>query len=443
MKPHINPVTYRLALLSGVRRAAILRAPDALNRAATTGVIMLLTAAFATFTMGYALQRAFIGDSYDTAVAVAGGLLWGAFILALDRLLLMGIDKTSGRSHTIGQLLIRAPIAILLGMVISKPLTLRVTRTVLDRELREERITAVGVDRRRAENTEDIGGKNKSVGALEQQRRQLEVRINSDPDSFEYKEATKAVEEAKTTHRRIGESNRRKIANAQQTINRLERSDQPNDAIRAQRLRNNIRSWWGEINRAARDIDAAERHVKEVAEAWVEVERAKLNRTIKDLAIATQRRDVAEKNIITVEIQSDKEHEELLRTNLVNEYTALEKIKNTPSHRNSETVKKVERGLDAIFILFELAPLLSKVFSRKNALDIAASAIEEEDENRISHAMNTAFAQSQKLFEIGLDLYDEAVDQYAARKSQAIQQNPITAVQDLRDLSDEIARLAA
>ena len=442
MKPHINPVTYRLALLSGVRRAAILRAPDALNRAATTGVIMLLTAAFATFTMGYALQRAFNGDSYAVDVAIVGGLLWGAFILALDRLLLMGIDKTT-RWSQVGQLLLRAPIAILLGMVISKPLTLRVTRTILDRELRDEKIAAVDKDRLRAEKEEDIEGKNKTVGALDQQRRVLEKRVNSVPDSFEYGEATSAVVEAENRHRTISASNGRKIANAQRQINDLGRSFDPKDAIKVERLRRNISSWRTEIYRAGRDIAAANRHVEEVAEAWVEAERAKLNRTNNELANAKQRRDQAQKNVTTVVIESDAKLEELLRTNLVNEYTALEHIKNTPSHRNAKTVRKVERGLDAIFILFELAPLLSKVFSRANALDRASAAIEEEDENRINHAMNTAFAQSQKVFEIGLMLYEEAIEQFAAHKSNAIQQNPIMAVQDLRDLSDEIARLAA
>src|ERR1051326_6041381 len=89
----MESVTAALSALSGVRRDAMQRAPLALNQSATTGFVMFLTAVIATLTMGYALQRAFMGDRSVKAAAIGGGLLWGAFVLALDRLLLMGLDK--------------------------------------------------------------------------------------------------------------------------------------------------------------------------------------------------------------------------------------------------------------------------------------------------------------------------------------------------------------
>ena len=433
-----HPVTFWLAQLSGVRRSALLRAPDAIHLAATSGAIMLLTAAFAISTMGYALQRAFAGDSYATPVAIAGGLLWGAFILTLDRLLLMGIDKTARWYYTIAQLLIRIPIAVVLGMVISKPLTLRVTRTLLDLRLRDEQIAGVDKDRNRFERVEDLRGKQLSVEELKKQKGELETLVHSEPNSFEYKEAQNDVSEADARHSRIRAANNRKIANAQRLIYALERSENPNDLLRVQRLRGDIGAWWAEVSRAANDVVVAKRHVGEVAQAWVEEVRAKLDRTTRELAAAEQRLGEAGQRIKDGAGKSDAELAELLRTNLVNEYTALEHIKNDPSHPNRDTVKKIERGLDAIFIMFELAPLFSKVFSRTNALDRTAAAIEEEDENRINHAMNAAFDQQQKMFEIGLDLFGEAAERYAAGKSQFIQQNPMT-IRDLHDLSDEIA----
>jgi len=439
----INPVTYRLALLAGVRRSAILRAPDALNHAATTGAVMLLTATIATLTMGYALDRSFEGDSFALQVAFGGGLLWGAFILTLDRLLLMGIDKTGRWYHTAIQLLIRLPIAVLLGFAISKPVVLRLSRTILDLDLRDQQVAAVAADRSRYETEQDLPGKASSVEILKKQRTDQERRIGMEPDSFDYKNARADVQSANSRYNAIIAANGPRIANAQRQLRAVEGSPTPEDIRRAQALRASISRWRSEIVSASQAVTAAKDRLAEVRDEWTAAEKAKLDRINRDLDAAIRARDNAKGIIDTDTRKSDATLQELMRTNLINEYAAMEHIKNTPSHRHARTVKRFEGALDAIFILFELTPLLSKAFSRTNALDREAAAVELEDENRIYHAVNTKLAQAQKLFEVAVTLYDDAADQWAESKRQELQQNPTLTAKALEELREEIARLAA
>jgi len=439
----MNPVTYRLATLAGARADSIRRARMNIGQAMTIGVVMLITATIAALTMGYALHRAFIGDRFALQVSIGGGLLWGAFILSVDRLLLLGIDKNARWYNTALQLLLRVPIAIVLGVAISKPVILRLAQTILDRELREQRRDAVSEERSEYVGVTGLNAKSASVNQLEQAQRQQERRVLQEPDSHEYTMARAEVTAAEQRHRAISSGNGQRIAAARRQIAALSDSDRPADRSRAQRLQSSIAAWNGEIRRAAAAVAEARDHVQDVAERWIAGEKQKLARLSQELAVARAARQSAEKDVGMRTEQSEKELAEIMRANLVNEYTVLRQIQNDPNNADAATLKNFEWALDFLFILFELTPLLAKTFSRTTPLDYATSAIEEEEKERIGLEKLATVARLQKLVEVGHTVDDEALEQWAAAQLGEIQQNLPLSTQNLRRIRAEIEKMSA
>src|SRR5579883_437191 len=111
------------------------------------GTMILLTAAFAAISAAFAFHLVF--DSLTLCVLL--GLLWGFFILNMDRLIVLTINKNSSIFSQLGSAAIRLAIAALLSLTISKPLELRLFKNEIEYQLEQERMQAG----KQAENAAD------------------------------------------------------------------------------------------------------------------------------------------------------------------------------------------------------------------------------------------------------------------------------------------------
>jgi Domain of unknown function (DUF4407) len=439
----MNPITFRLATLAGARPDAIRRARMDIGQATTIGVVMLITATIACLTMGYALHRAFIGDRFALPVAVGGGMLWGAFILTVDRLLLLGIDKNARWYRTALQLMLRIPIAVVLGVAISKPVILRISQSILDRELRDQRLDAVRAERGEHEGVAGLTEKNTRVNNLDNQVRGQEARVQKEPDSYEYKAAQDEVTAAERQHRAISSTNNQRIARARNQIRALDSSDRLEDRRRVQRLQSSIGAWNAEIRRASAAVERAKDQVEKVGRQWVVTEKQKLDQLRNDRTTARTKQKDATDFVVKETEESKREIDEVMRANLVNEYTILRQIQNNPKNPDAVTLKNFELALDFLFILFELTPLLAKMFSKTSPLDHATTAIEEEERERIWLEKLAVVARMQKLVEVSYTINDEALEQWANARLEEIQQSLPFSTQKLRSIRAEIEKMSA
>lgn len=434
-------MTRAVSALAGVRRDAMDRAPQALNQSATTGFLMVLTSIIASFTMGYALHRAFEGDRFQMWVTFVGGPLWGLFVLALDRLLILGLDKNARWYQSLLQLGLRLPIAIVLGVAISKPLILRLSQSVLDLNLRETERATVARERNDAATDVNLPGKQADVKSLESAIATQEQRVLGTPDSFEY---STAKSELAASVRRLRETENRdnpRIAAAWRQIAILERSTAEADHNRASVHRGNIGRWHDEISRAGQEARTAERNVEEIGRQWLAAEKDKLDELKRRYAAAGIAATEAGQVVDHREITSGQQLSKLMSPNLVNEYTTLKRVEAMPNHPDARTLATFELSLDLLFILFELTPLLSKMLTRANALDHAITAIEFEDENRINHESNVRLDRLEKIIDVSRTVNDEALEQWAEAKLDLIRQHHNVTPKVLSDLRAEIAEM--
>ena len=108
--------------------------PTEHNKYVGIGATIFFTALFATLSGGYAMYFVFSGNTAAVLFAIVFGLIWGLAIFNMDRYIVSSIKKTGGVNQQILQALPRILLAIMIGIVISRPLELK----IFDKEIRQK-----------------------------------------------------------------------------------------------------------------------------------------------------------------------------------------------------------------------------------------------------------------------------------------------------------------
>ena len=116
---------------SGANHAVLKRTPTEINKYAGIGATIFFTGVFAAIAAGYALFTVF--NSYIIAFFFA--VLWGLMIFNLDRYIVSTIKKKGNFFLDLWTTLPRIALAVLIAIVISKPLELKIFETEINAEL--------------------------------------------------------------------------------------------------------------------------------------------------------------------------------------------------------------------------------------------------------------------------------------------------------------------
>ncbi|XTP34608.1 DUF4407 domain-containing protein [Mycobacterium sp. TJFP1] len=96
------------------------------------GAVVLATAALASLSAGFAMHMAL---NAPLGVAVVIGIGWGLVILAIDRALMVGMANQTSLSRNLAIAAPRVVLALILGTVISTPLTLQIFHREIDAQI--------------------------------------------------------------------------------------------------------------------------------------------------------------------------------------------------------------------------------------------------------------------------------------------------------------------
>lgn len=127
----MNWFQHFLMICSGGNIHLLRKSPSEWNKFAGIGGIVLFTAIFATLSAGYAMFTVF--DNICTAVGF--GILWGLMIFNLDRYIVSSIKKTGTWWNQILMTIPRLILATFLGIIISKPLELKIFEKEVNKQL--------------------------------------------------------------------------------------------------------------------------------------------------------------------------------------------------------------------------------------------------------------------------------------------------------------------
>lgn len=111
---------------SGVHLETLEKFPTDQNKYVGIGATIFFTGLFAALSGGYAMYFVFAGDSLAPFFAVIFGLIWGLAIFNMDRYIVSSINKNAGTAKQFWQATPRILLAIMIGIVISRPLELKI-----------------------------------------------------------------------------------------------------------------------------------------------------------------------------------------------------------------------------------------------------------------------------------------------------------------------------
>ncbi len=133
-RPHGVDGARRLRALTGVDEDLLEFVWHERSRHTALGAVMVGTAAVAAFSM---LNFADEALGRVSALAVLPALLWGVFVLHLDRWLVAPQPSTGRRR--VAPVVLRLVVSLVLGAVIAEPLVLRVFQTAIETQVHTER----------------------------------------------------------------------------------------------------------------------------------------------------------------------------------------------------------------------------------------------------------------------------------------------------------------
>ena len=131
MYHQMNGFQKFLMMCSGSNLHILQKSPSEWNKYAGIGGIVLFTAVFATLSASYAMFTVF----EDVWVSAGFGILWGLMIFNLDRYIVSSIKKTGSFWNQFFMAVPRLILATFLGIVISKPLELKIFEKEVNKQL--------------------------------------------------------------------------------------------------------------------------------------------------------------------------------------------------------------------------------------------------------------------------------------------------------------------
>lgn len=182
----INPITQTslsmnwfqqfLMICSGGNIHILRKTPSEWNKFSGIGGIVLFTAIFATLSAGYAMFTVFD----DLWISVAFAILWGLMIFNLDRYIVSSIKKTGTWWNQILMAIPRLILAAFLGIIISKPLELK----IFEKEVNKQLNTII--QRNKTQLQAEMNGRIlQQSGPFETEKKQIQTKIADYQKSYD------------------------------------------------------------------------------------------------------------------------------------------------------------------------------------------------------------------------------------------------------------------
>jgi hypothetical protein len=130
----MRKVTRFFWFCSGAHVETLKKYPIEHNKYVGIGATIFFTALFAALSGGYAMYFVFSGSAFAVGFAIIFGLIWGTAIFNMDRYIVSSINKEGSINQQILQASPRILLAIMIGVVISRPIELK----IFDKEIRQK-----------------------------------------------------------------------------------------------------------------------------------------------------------------------------------------------------------------------------------------------------------------------------------------------------------------
>ena len=184
----MNRISRFLWFCSGAHIATLEKHPTDHNKYLGIGATIFFTGLFAALSGGYAMYFVFKGADFAWLFAIFFGLIWGLAIFNMDRYIVSSLDKNANAKKQLLQATPRILLAIMIGIVISRPLELK----IFDKEIKEKlKVSYLNGQRSKIDTLNKAFDKKYTIeigklNELKAQRDSLAATIKSDRQKLNY-----------------------------------------------------------------------------------------------------------------------------------------------------------------------------------------------------------------------------------------------------------------
>jgi hypothetical protein len=463
----LSPIQRFLCICAGVDKEILNQCPTEWNKYTGIGATILFTGILASLSGGYALYTVFRDGDLSTIdvsalfPAFLFGILWGLIIFNLDRFIVSTFRKSDSGSFwkrlykELFQASPRIILAVIIAIVISKPIEIKIFETRLAEQIKLNKIAAIQTTIDGFNAIHQLGAKEGRVNALDATITNLQTELTTDPQNV--KDLINVdLEKADAELTRVRTANNPKIKANENA--RYEIYKNPNSYIyTTDSLGNKINT--GNYTQNAKDRRYAlyqeiQGWQKEIGDKQAEV--TKINQRIEneralyrqqksqEISERKQEKDSAAVQLKAATATAEKESEEANKTTeqaFTNNFiTQIEALGDLTDKDN--TMNIVSWFLMLLFLTIELAPILTKLITKRGVYDEILDRQEyeiivEQKEiiSRINSEINALLKQAEDAAKLSADIKMQS-DQY---KSEAALRVNKTILDDIARKQQELA----
>ncbi len=183
-RPRIGPIKRFFFACAGAYMKILDACPSEHTKYVGIGATIFLTACLAVVSGSFAIYTLL----QNTVAALFFGLLWGALIFNLDRYIVSSIRKEGKVWHEFGMAVPRLFLAVLISIVITKPLEVK----LFENQIKAEKVPFVNQLHREAiadlDNRLGLDTLNKELQHIDSMRIEFKKLKDGKPNSFDFGE---------------------------------------------------------------------------------------------------------------------------------------------------------------------------------------------------------------------------------------------------------------
>jgi len=424
----MNFFTKILSLSSGADLKLLEKCPAEISRYSSIGATILFTGFFAALSGGYAAYKIF----NDQFIAILIGVVWGIMIFNLDRFIVMSIKKKGSFIKQILTALPRIILAIMISLVVAKPLEIRIFQDRIARVVEDMGIEAKKLDLKNLDSISGITKRTHEVGSLEAEIEKLKTVRDGLPKSEVYNNLINNKSTLENTSKKM----KFDLVNAKTNVSNFfgkytyvdEKDGKTKSATRSFHLPAGV---WSRIKPTVLKRDQLEEEISEVAteirnnqkqiqdeiEAHRKEYQEKIDQKEKELGEKKEEENEAKKVFNDGEREADNVNDRAFSENFIAQLEALGILTaykqdtlnddGTVGKKANNTLYWTNIAIILLFIIIETAPIFVKLISDKGQYDVALEANFAADESRIVSEVNTLILENEQMEELTLFVCEE------------------------------------
>jgi len=377
-------------ICSGADKEILNQCPTEWNKYAGIGATIFFTGLLASISGGYALFTIFRGEANAVTYALIFGLTWGFVILNLDRFIVSSIRKEGNIQKELLQATPRFILAIIISIVIAKPLEVRIFESRIEQQILEDKRQKLEDEKLTIDKLNELTKLENTISNKNAELRTLDSLKQGDPNNDDFKKLLVDRNSALQDLTNISKINNPKISEYNSQITQL-RNNPDNQEYKTDSTGTYPIGLKAEVKKSINDLSYSRNILQneiKVKQKRVEDLDAEIQKSRNDYkALMAQRVNEKQAEIeqtkqtkaradSIAKVQFDESIQIKERSYTNNFITQLEAMGNLTA--SNSTMAWTSWMIMLLFIVIETAPILVKLLSKRGPYDEILDRVEYE-----------------------------------------------------------------